>query len=75
MNNIIFNRAYDPRETRETYGSLAPYVHEEEARYVKPDDMDVWYCTEHIPPPEDCKNASGPETRTLLFLADIFSHL
>lgn len=27
MNNIISNRACDPRET---YGSLAPYVHEEE---------------------------------------------
>jgi hypothetical protein len=27
MNNIISNLAYDPREI---YGSLAPYVHEEE---------------------------------------------
>jgi hypothetical protein len=27
MNNVISNLAYDPRET---YGSLAPYVHEEE---------------------------------------------
>jgi len=27
MQNIISNRFYDPRET---YGSLAPYVHEEE---------------------------------------------
>jgi len=27
MHNIIFNPAYAPRET---YGSLAPYVHEEE---------------------------------------------
>ncbi|SET65320.1 hypothetical protein SAMN05216412_11171 [Nitrosospira multiformis] len=27
MDNVISNLAYDPRET---YGSLAPYVHEEE---------------------------------------------
>jgi hypothetical protein len=27
MNNLISNLAYDPREA---YGSLAPYVHEEE---------------------------------------------
>jgi hypothetical protein len=35
--------------------------------------MEVWYGTEHIPPPEDCKNASGPEMTA--FLADMFSHL
>ena len=44
MNNVISNLAYDPRKT---YGSLAPYVHEEELVGF-PESVVLW------------ENSSGP---------------
>ena len=38
MDNVISNLAYDPRET---YGSLAPYVHEEEL-VAFPESVVLW---------------------------------
>jgi hypothetical protein len=50
MNNVISNLPYDPRET---YGSLVPYVHEEELLGF-PESVVLW------------ENSTGPSVRIAL---------